>query len=129
MDRGGCEFPDLFGTLSCCICGHESATDCPCEALAALVHLERAHPTGDSALMRRMMGCLLPESDPVPLLSIGTTHEGGFQAPCGDMVAYVTSAQFATMAHYRWHAIYDHLTGGKCRSEMTCGDALMCGDV
>ena len=129
MNSGGCRFPDMFGGLGCCMCGHESATNCPCEALEALVHLERAHPAADSEYMRRVMGCPVPESEPVPIVSIGSAHEGAFEAPCGDTVAYVTSAQFPTMAHYRWHAIYDHLTGGKCQSETTCGDAVMSGAV
>ena len=76
-----------------------------------------------------MMDCPLSESEPVPTQSSGTAHQGTFQAPCGDMVAYIKIAQFPTMAHYRWHAIYDHLEGGNGESVEDCGGAVMSGDV
>ena len=129
MNLGECRFPGLFGGLGCCICGHGFAMDCPCSPVDALVHLERAHPDQDSTPMREVMDCPLSESEPAPTVSSGTAHQGTFQAPCGDMVAYITTAQFPTMAHYRWHAIYDHLEGGNCESVEDCGGAVMSGDV
>ena len=31
----------------------------------------------------------------------GLLHQGEFQAPCGDIITYVTPMWFPTMAHYR----------------------------
>ena len=83
--------------------------NCQCSPLDALVHLERPYPDQDSTPMREVMECPINDSEPVPDLSGGTVHQGSFEAPCGDMIAYVTTAQFPTMAHYRWHAIFDRL--------------------
>ena len=127
---GHCYYPHLFSTPACCICGHRSAAQCPCDAVGGLVHLERAHPGKDeeSSMMREMMGCSLPGSEPVSQTVKGE-HVGQFQAPCGDLVAYATTAHLATLALYRWHALYDHLEGGACRSPDICGSAVMSGTV
>ena len=126
---GDCRFPSLFDAERCCICGNSSAMDCPCSRLEALVHLERSHPGADSTLMRTALSCRLSESEPVPTLSAGPAHQGTFEALYDDMVAYVTTAQFPTMAHYRWYATYDHVEGGDCQSIITCSDTVRSGDV
>ena len=129
MKYGDCRYPRLFDAEGSCICGHGSAMDCPCSPLDALVHLERSHSDKDSTLMRTALQCQLGDSEPVPTLPSGTAHQGSFEAPCGDTVMYMTTAQFPTMAHYRWHAVYDHLEGGDCQSIITCGDAVRSGDI
>ena len=42
------------------------------------------------------------------------TKVGEFEAPCGSMVRYMTTADFPTLKDYRWHAIQDHLLEGEC---------------
>ena len=128
MDIGRCRFPAQFSRHGCCICGHASASQCPCDALDALVHLERAHPNEDSAPMREMMGCPISGSAAAPLAA-GGEHTGQFQAPCDDMVVYITTARFPTLAHYRWHALYDHLQQGACNMPNACGNAVTNGAV
>ena len=126
VSDGECLYPHLFDTSACCICGDIDASACPCSPKDALVHLERQHPGHDSDLLRRPLGCLLGESEAVP---VGQGGQGTFQAPCGDMIAYMTSMSFPTLAHYRWHAIYDHLTQGNCDDEDACDEALWNGTV
>ena len=124
-----CPFPDLFHGAGCCICGHEDAQECPCGPLEALVHLERVHPTQDSERTRGMLGCPITGSDPAPRAA-GQEKQGMFEAPCGSMVGYMTTADFPTMGHYRWHAIYDHLEQGACDGpDSCCVEALRTGAV
>ena len=52
-------------------------------------------------------------------------HQGEFQAPCDSTIAYFTPMRLPTLAHYRWHAIYDHLTQGNCADEDQCGRGAM----
>ena len=122
-----CSRPELFSTEGCCICGHESAAECPCNVPTAIAHLERAHRNIDSTPAREIAGCPIKDSDPAPVIE--GIHEGVFQAPCGDGVMYMTPVQFPTMGHYRWHGIYDHLTGGACQEPSKCDQALQTGDV
>ena len=126
---GSCSFPESFDGAGCCICGHARATECPCDAVDGLVHLERAHRRHDSDLMRETMGCPISESEPVAPAPHGHAHQGMFGAPCGDTLQYVTEINFPTMGYYRWHAIYDHLDSGACRSSRKCGEALASGEV
>ena len=95
-----CRFPELFSTVGCCICGHEDAQECPCGPMETLVHLERGHPTQDSKIMRETLGCPINGSELAPRAA-GTINTSIFQAPCGDMIQYMTTANFYTMAHYR----------------------------
>ena len=124
-----CRFPKLFNTEGCCICGHKDASGCSCTAMEALVHLERLHPSRDSKPMRDLMGCQISGSEPVNPALPGQAHQGMFQAPCGDMVGYLTQMNLPTMGHYRWHAVYDHLTEGACNSPSECEDGLKTGNV
>ena len=126
---GSCRFPDLFETDGCCICGGGDASECPCGSLVALVHLERAHPDQNSALMRDVIGCPIKDSKVVAYPSGPNLHQGYFEAPCGDTVEYATGFTFPTMGHYRWHAMYDHHSAGVCQSPRKCGDALRTGEV
>ena len=125
---GECKYPHFFDTDACCICGDLDVSACPCSSRDALVHLERQHPGHDSDLLRGSLGCLLGESEPIADVP-GLLHQGEFQAPCGDTIAYVTPMWFATLAHYRWHGIYDHLTQGNCDDEDKCDEALWSGEV
>ena len=125
---GECQYPHLFDTDACCICGDIDASACPCSPKDALVHLERQHPGYDSDLLRRPLGCLLGESEPVADVP-GVMHQGEFQAPCDSTIAYFTPMRLPTLAHYRWHAIYDHLTQGNCADEDQCDEALWSGEV
>ena len=125
QNLGGCRFPRFFATEACCICGSHNAQTCPCDNIEALAHLERVHQDVDSNIMREAMGCLLEDSTPAP------TGEavGNFVAPCEDGIMYMTTLRLPTMAHYRWHAIYDHVQQGSCADPETCQAALGSGDV
>lgn len=125
---GHCSFPQLFQTEGCCICGNADAQACPCTAMDALVHLEREHPRLNSASMRTALGCTIRDSKRVPSGPPGASHQGEFQAPCGDMVIYATEYNFPTMGHFRWHAVYDHVAQGVCRSPEMCSEGLNMGN-
>ena len=125
---GECQYPHFFDTDACCICGDLDVNACPCTSRDTLVHRERQHPGHDSDLLREHLGCLLVESEPAPNVP-GMGYQGMFQAPCGDTIAYITEMGFPTLAHYRWHGIYDHLTQGNCADEDKCDEALWSGEV
>ena len=95
---------------------------CPCSALDSLVHLERAHPSHDhdAQTLRELLACPISDSETVTPAPQGYAHQGTFKAPCGYMVAYIMALNFPTMAHYRWHAIYDRLTEDVCRFPSKC---------
>ena len=63
---GECQYPHLFETNACCICGDLDVSACPCSSRDTLVHLERQHPGHDSDLLRGSLDCLLRESEPIP---------------------------------------------------------------
>ena len=127
---GVCRFPNLFDTPGCCICGHNDASKCPCSSIDALAHLELVHLEEGSAMMRDTMGCPILDSEAVPPTQPGQLHTGMFQAPCGEGVYYeVADVQFPTMGHFRWHAIYNHLSSGNCPVPNKCGEALRTGQV
>ena len=121
-----CEFPSLFGSTGCCICGHSNAQECPCDRVVAIVHLERAHAGHDSTMLREASGCMITDSESV---EIGPLHQGMFEAPCGDTVQYITEAQFPTMAHYRWHSTFDHVAQGACGDPTKCIEGVTTGKV
>ena len=127
--QGRCRFPKNVGGPRCCICGAKESTSCPCTAMEELVHLERVHPSEDSTSMRTAMACTLTDSKRAPKYPTGNTYRGMFEAPCEDMVEYMTPVYFPTLAHYRWHALYDHLTQGACSSRGKCRAALESGEV
>ena len=125
-----CRFPHLFQDPdACCICGHGDASECPCDPMTALVHGERAHPEADLRGLRDALGCPLPDSEPTPRAQGTQGAQGMFEAPCDSPIAYATTAWFPTLAHYRWHAIYDHLKGGACSSPSECEEAISTGGV
>lgn len=125
-----CQFPGLFGTEGCCNCGHPDIQQCSCTAIEALRHQELSHQDWDvSAEIRRQLGCLLPDSEPLPRLAHGQINTGTFESPCGLELAYATSVSFPSMAHYRWHSIFDHLDNGDCQDVDECGQAIMTGGV
>ena len=123
-----CQYPHLFDTDACCICGDIEVSVCPCTSRDALVHLERMHPDHDSQLLRESLDCVLEGSDPAPDNPSGL-QVGIFTAPCGDNISYMTTARFPTLAHYRWHAIHDHLSQGNCLDDDACDEALWSGQV
>ena len=125
-----CQFPRLFGTEGCCTCGHPDLQQCPCTAIDALRHQEKSHQDwGVSREVRSELGCLLPDSEPLPRLAHGQVNTGTFESPCGLGIAYATSVTFPSMAHYRWHSIFDHLDQGDCQDVDECGKAIMTGEV
>lgn len=63
-----------------------------------------------------------------PVMAEGLAATGTFEAPCGDTIMYSTSMRLPTLAHYRWHAIYDHF-GRACESPNICEDAIRTEDV
>ena len=62
-------------------------------------------------------------------LGIGQTKVGEFEAPCGSMIQYMTTADFSSMKEYRWHAVQDHLMQGKCPDPDACEQAVATGAV
>ena len=129
FSEGYCQHPNLFGTQGCCICGASDVAKCPCDELRALAHLERAHPDADSALMREVIGCQITDSTGVPPGGKDAIHFGQFEAPCGSLVSYEMPSHLPTMAHYRWHGVYDHWARGACPSPAECESALRTGEV
>ena len=123
----GCRYPHLFDSPGCCICGAADVKVCPCDPLDALVHLERAHPGADSKLLRSHIGCGLDDSTTAP--DVEGLHHGSFEAPCGYMIVYGTPMVLPTLAHYRWHSVYDHLADGACENPQVCDAALRSGDL
>ena len=75
--------------------------------------------------VRAILGCPLGDSTPVPQLKAGEVHSGSFEAPCGLQVAYATPITFPSMAHYRWHSIFDHLDKGECQDVDKCAHSVM----
>ena len=61
--------------------------------------------------------------------SRGSPRPAATPAPCGFQIAYLTPIIFPSMAHYRWHSIFDHLDRGECQEVGKCGDAVTTGTV
>lgn len=62
-------------------------------------------------------------------LTIGGPKMGEFEAPCGSMIRYMTTADFPALKDYRWHSIQDHLMQGECPDPGACEQALATGAV
>ena len=45
------------------------------------------------------------------------------------MIVYGTPMVLPTLAHYRWHSVYDHLADGACENPQVCDAALRSGDL
>ena len=123
-----CQFPDLFAGEGCCRCG---ALDelCKCAAIDRVAHFEQSHRGRDSRAVRDTAGCPLSGSEAVVPAPPGHMQTGFFEAPCGGDIGYMTDLNLPTMAHYRWHAIYDHLARGVCDAPRQCRSALETGRV
>lgn len=112
------------------MCGHPDLQLCPCRAIDALRHQENAYQNWDeSREIRAIFGCPLDDTTPVPSRAPGELHSGSFEAPCGFLVVYFTPIDYPSMAHYRWHSIFDHLDKGECQDVDKCGSAVMTGTV
>ena len=122
MPGDQCLHPELSTSMGCCICGRADAQVCPCDSMKALMHLERAHGDPNAHVMREVLGCPLPASDPAPGLLGDYHHVGTFEATCGRTLEYQTPVNLPTLAHYRWHAVYDHLASGDCRTRSCAAD-------